>query len=90
MTYHSDGEIVLDSEGKERNREGYAKFSEEDGCIVAVVRCVACGRLYEEEFGSAVTKEERFVDFMCIACDNDALEDAFIDFTDSPDASGGK
>lgn len=42
------------------------------GCLVTLVRCVDCERMYEEELEAAKAKIVGRADLLCLSCDPDA------------------
>ncbi len=51
--------------------------SRRDGCIVTLVKCVECSRMFEEELEVAKTKVLSNQALLCLACDEDATVPGF-------------
>lgn len=49
--------------------ENASYVSRRDGCRVVLLRCIKCGRSFEEELGAARRGIEDNVDPLCLDCD---------------------
>lgn len=51
--------------------------SRRDGCVVTLVKCAECSRMFEEELETAKAKAISQIDLLCLACDDSAASPAF-------------
>lgn len=55
--------------------------SKRDGCVVTLVKCAECSKMFEEELETAKEKAISKLDLLCLACDEDAVVPSFTGVT---------
>jgi len=55
--------------------------SRRDGCVVSIVTCRGCKRLFEDELEEAKAKVLAGIDLLCLDCDEDATAPSFSGIT---------
>jgi len=75
--YLSDDQLSLLLDAVRNN----SYLSRRDGCRVVLVRCVKCGKKYDEELEAAIEIIGSREKLLCLDCDDDATAPSFSGIT---------
>lgn len=70
--FHSETAFWRNGVVSMRSVQNLSRYSKADRCLVALLPCHDCGRLFEEELHTAKAKIISGAKFFCIRCDVEA------------------